>query len=46
MANVVITLFKPLGDHLFPVDRDIDILEGIVPIKIEMHYEIKAIAEN
>jgi len=44
MANVVITLLKPLGDHLCPVDRVIDILEGIVPIKEEMHYEIKAIA--
>lgn len=38
MANVVITLFKPLGDHLCLVDRDIDILEGTVPIKKEMHY--------
>lgn len=33
MANVVITLFKPLGDHLCLADRDVDILEGIVPIK-------------
>lgn len=41
MANVVITLFKSLGDHLCLVDRDVDILEGIVPIKKEMHYEIK-----
>lgn len=46
MANVVIMLFKPLGDHLCLVDRDIDILEGTVPIKEEMHYGIKAIAEN
>lgn len=46
MANVFITLFKPLGDHLGLVDRDVDILEGIVPIKEEMHYEIKAIAGN
>lgn len=41
MANVVITLFKPPGDHLCLVDRDVDILEGIVPIKKAMHYEIK-----
>ncbi len=46
MANVFITPFKPLGDHLCLVDRDADILQGIVPIKKEMHYEIKAITEN
>lgn len=46
MANVVITLFKPPGDHLCPVDRVIDILEGIVPIKRKMHYEIEAIGGN
>lgn len=46
MANVFITLFKPLGDHLCLVDRDVDILEGIVPIKKAMHYEIQAITEN
>lgn len=46
MANVVITLFKPLDGHLRLVDGDIDILEGTVPIKKEMHYGIKAIAED
>lgn len=46
MANVVIMLFKPLGDHLCLVDWGIDILEGTVPIKKEMHYGVKAIAQN
>lgn len=41
-----ITLFKPLGDHLCLADIDFDILGGIVPIKKEMHYEIKAITES
>lgn len=45
MANVVTMLFKPLGGHLCLIDRDIDILEGTVPIKKEMHYGIKATAE-
>lgn len=42
----VITLFKPLGDHLCLVDRDVDILEGTVPIKTELQYGIKAITES
>lgn len=46
MANVFIMLFKSMGDHLCLVDRDVDFLEGIVPIKKEMYYEIKANAEN
>lgn len=33
MANVVITLFKPLGDHLSFDDGDITILEAIFPSK-------------
>lgn len=46
MANVFSTLFKPLGDHLCLVDRDVDILEGIVHIKKEMHYKINVITES
>lgn len=44
MPNVVIMLFTSLCDHLCLVDRDIDILEGTVPFKKEMHNVIKPIA--
>lgn len=35
-----------MGDHLCLVDRSVDILEGIVPIRKEVHYEIKTITES